>query len=234
MSDVRLISELVYRRDADGLQAAREQLVSYSARLLDDGLAVGSAGNLSMRVGDLVAITPSGISYAEMRPADICVVDLDGAELRRPARRRPPRRRCTWRSTRRPGRAPSCTRTRPKSSRCPRPATNCPPSTTRSPASAARSGSRPTCGSGRRAGRGGRHGAGRPQRRHPAQPRRHLPTAATWPQAYDRALLLEWLARIYRLALSYGEPAILSHAELDEVTAESRRRRYGDRRSGQP
>ena len=28
-------------------------------------------------------------------------------------------------------------------------------------------------------------------------------------QAYDRALLLEWLARTYRLALSYGEPAIL-------------------------
>jgi L-fuculose-phosphate aldolase len=53
-------------------------------------------------------------------------------------------------------------------------------------------------------------------------------------QAYDRALLLEWLARTYRLALSYGEPAILSAAELDEVTAESRRRRYGERRSGQP
>jgi L-fuculose-phosphate aldolase len=53
-------------------------------------------------------------------------------------------------------------------------------------------------------------------------------------QAYDRALLLEWLTRTYRLALSYGEPAILSAAELDEVTAESRRRRYGERRSGQP
>jgi len=53
-------------------------------------------------------------------------------------------------------------------------------------------------------------------------------------QAYDRALLLEWLARTYRLALSYGEPATLSAAELDEVTAESRRRRYGERRGGQP
>jgi L-fuculose-phosphate aldolase len=53
-------------------------------------------------------------------------------------------------------------------------------------------------------------------------------------QAYDRALLLAWLARTYRLALSYGEPAILSAAELDEVTAESRRRRYGERRSGRP
>ncbi len=52
-------------------------------------------------------------------------------------------------------------------------------------------------------------------------------------QAYDRALLLEWLAHTYRLALSYGEPAILSAAELDEVTAETRRRRYGELR-GRP
>jgi L-fuculose-phosphate aldolase len=50
-------------------------------------------------------------------------------------------------------------------------------------------------------------------------------------QAYDRALLLEWLAHTYRLALSYGEPAILSAAELDEVAAETRRRHYGERRS---
>ena len=70
----------MYRNDSDGLQAAREQLVGYSARLLDDGLAVGSAGNLSVRVGDVVAITPSGVSYAEMRPEDVCLVTLDGAE----------------------------------------------------------------------------------------------------------------------------------------------------------
>ena len=48
------------------LQAAREQLVSYSGRLVADGLAVGAAGNLSVRRGDLVAITPSGISYSEI------------------------------------------------------------------------------------------------------------------------------------------------------------------------
>ena len=53
-------------------------------------------------------------------------------------------------------------------------------------------------------------------------------------QAYERALLLEWLARTYRLALSYGEPATLSAAELDEVTAETRRRRYGERRRRGP
>ena len=70
----------MYRGDSDGLEAARAQLVSYSARLLDDGLAVGSAGNMSVRAGDTVAITPSGISYAEMRPEDVCLITLDGAE----------------------------------------------------------------------------------------------------------------------------------------------------------
>ena len=67
----------MYRPDTAELRAAREQLVTYSARLLDDGLAVGSAGNLSVRVGDLIAITPSGIRYREMRPDDVAVLALD-------------------------------------------------------------------------------------------------------------------------------------------------------------
>src|ERR1700691_6303611 len=41
------IRKEVYRSDSDGLLAARAQLVSYSARLHDDGLAVGSAGHTS-------------------------------------------------------------------------------------------------------------------------------------------------------------------------------------------
>ena len=52
----------------------------------------------------------------------------------------------------------------------------------------------------------------------------------TLAEAYERALLLEWLARVYRLARSSGTPRILSAAELDEVTAESDRRHYGVRR----
>jgi L-fuculose-phosphate aldolase len=52
----------------------------------------------------------------------------------------------------------------------------------------------------------------------------------TLPEAYDRAVLLEWLARVYRLACAHGTPRILSQAELDEVAAESQRRHYGERR----
>ena len=209
----------MYRSDSDGLQAARAQLVSYSARLLDDGLAVGSAGNMSVRAGDTVAITPSGISYAEMRPEDICLVALDGTELAGTARkRRPPRPRCTWPSTRRPRPAPWCTRTRPRSSRCPRPATELPAihyaiTGLGGPVRVApyvRFGSAGLAEAavealdGRSAVILRNHGA--------------VTYGRDLAQAYDRALLLEWLARTYRLALSYGEPAILSAAELDEVT----------------
>jgi L-fuculose-phosphate aldolase len=45
-------------------------------------------------------------------------------------------------------------------------------------------------------------------------------------QAYDRSLLLEWLAGVYRLSLQYGDPRILTEGELAEVSAEVQRRRY--------
>jgi sugar/nucleoside kinase (ribokinase family) len=44
-------------------------------------------------------------------------------------------------------------------------------------------------------------------------------------EAYERARLLEWLASVYRLARSVGEPRILDSEELAEVAAEARRRR---------
>ena len=75
----------MYRHDPGGRREDREQLVSYSVRLLDDGLAVGSAGNMSVRAGDEVLITPSGIAYREMGTADICAVGLDGTVLSAPA-----------------------------------------------------------------------------------------------------------------------------------------------------
>lgn len=56
---------------------------------------------------------------------------------------------------------------------------------------------------------------------------------ATLAQAYDRALLLEWLAKVYRLAIAGGTPRALSPAGLAEVIEHARlRKRY--RVSGQP
>jgi L-fuculose-phosphate aldolase len=62
----------MYRPDEAELGAAREQLVSYSNRLLSDGLALGSAGNISVRLGDTVLITPSSVPYPQMRPEQMC------------------------------------------------------------------------------------------------------------------------------------------------------------------
>ena len=215
------------------LQAARAQLVSFSARLLDDGLAVGSGGNISVRVGDTVAITPSGVGYAEMNLDDVCLVTLDGAEL--PNNETP--------STETPMHLAVYARTKATAI-----------VHTHSPEVIALSASRPELPAIHYAitGLGGpvrvapyaRFGsaelaaaaAAALDGRSAVILRNH--GAVTYgrdlPQAYDRALLLEWLARTYRLALSYGEPATVSDADLDEVTAEVRRRRYGERRGGGP
>lgn len=60
------------------LREEREQVVEYSLRMLRDNLTVATSGNVSVRVEDLVAITPSGIDYESLNPESICVIDLDG------------------------------------------------------------------------------------------------------------------------------------------------------------
>jgi L-fuculose-phosphate aldolase len=224
--------KLVYRSDSDGLQAARAQLVSYSAHLLDDGLAVGSAGNMSVRIGDQVAITPSGVSYAEMRPEDVCLVTLDGAEPAGLAQETPssetPMHLAIYAATK----AGAVVHTHSpevialSAAREELPAIHYAITGLGGPVRVApyvRFGSAGLAAAAVQAldGRSAvilrNHGA--------------VTYGRDLAQAYDRAVLLEWLARTYRLALSYGEPAILSAAELDEVTAESRRRRYGERRA---
>ena len=57
------------------LNDARQQITDACSHLSDDGLVVGTAGNLSVREGDLVAITPSGLPYQEMRPDLVAVVE---------------------------------------------------------------------------------------------------------------------------------------------------------------
>ena len=47
-------------------------------------------------------------------------------------------------------------------------------------------------------------------------------------EAYDLAVLLEWLARIYWQAKQLGEPRLLTADQVEEVAAEARRRRYAN------
>ena len=61
---------------AESVAAAREAVVAYAPRLAE--LTPGRSGNLSVRVGDRVAVTPTGVAYDGFEPADVPVVDLDG------------------------------------------------------------------------------------------------------------------------------------------------------------
>ncbi|WP_422785705.1 class II aldolase/adducin family protein [Pseudonocardia spirodelae] len=47
--------------------------------MVRDGLVVGTSGNLSLRTGELVALTPSGVDYETMTAEDVVLVDDSGA-----------------------------------------------------------------------------------------------------------------------------------------------------------
>ena len=57
---------------------ARDLLCTWSRRMVRDGLVVGTSGNLSLRTGDLIAVTPSGVDYETMTAADVVLVDAEG------------------------------------------------------------------------------------------------------------------------------------------------------------
>jgi L-fuculose-phosphate aldolase len=59
----------------------REQVAAASRRLAAEGLVLGTAGNVSARSEDRVAISPTGAVLAELEPEQISVVDLDSGEL---------------------------------------------------------------------------------------------------------------------------------------------------------
>jgi L-fuculose-phosphate aldolase len=63
------------------LDAVREEVAAASRRLAADGLVLGTAGNVSARHGDEVAITPTGAVLAELEAEQVSVVDLDGTQV---------------------------------------------------------------------------------------------------------------------------------------------------------
>jgi L-fuculose-phosphate aldolase len=60
------------------LQAEREAVAAAARRLAAEGLVLGTAGNVSARAGELVAVTPTGAVLAELEPDQVVVVNLDG------------------------------------------------------------------------------------------------------------------------------------------------------------
>jgi L-fuculose-phosphate aldolase len=61
-----------------GLEEQREQVAAASRRLAAEGLVPGTAGNVSVREGDHVAISPTGAVLADLQARDVPLVDLDG------------------------------------------------------------------------------------------------------------------------------------------------------------
>jgi L-fuculose-phosphate aldolase len=66
------------------LPDAREAIVTTCQDLAGAGLVVGTAGNVSIREGDLVAVTPSGVRYADMTAELVGVHRLDGTAVEAP------------------------------------------------------------------------------------------------------------------------------------------------------
>lgn len=65
------------------MKSQREQLVEYGKKLITSGLTKGTGGNLSIfdREQKLIAITPSGIDYFNIKPEDIVIMDINGQQI---------------------------------------------------------------------------------------------------------------------------------------------------------
>lgn len=59
--------------------AARKQVIDTALKMSATGLSPGRSGNVSRRWRDGMLITPSGMAYADLTPADIVYVGPDGA-----------------------------------------------------------------------------------------------------------------------------------------------------------
>lgn len=62
----------------------RQEIVRVCRELAAAGLVVGTAGNVSVRSADLVAVTPSGLDYDDMSPDLVGVHRLDGTQVDAP------------------------------------------------------------------------------------------------------------------------------------------------------
>ncbi|WP_223268220.1 class II aldolase/adducin family protein [Streptosporangium nondiastaticum] len=68
-------------RETEQIRRTWADVVETARRTTADGLVVGTSGNVSARVGDVIVVTPSGIPYDRLTPRDAVAVDLDGHRL---------------------------------------------------------------------------------------------------------------------------------------------------------
>jgi L-fuculose-phosphate aldolase len=68
------------------LERERERVAAAARRLASQGLVLGTAGNVSERAGELVAITPTGAVLERLDASQVAVVDLEGTLVDGPSR----------------------------------------------------------------------------------------------------------------------------------------------------
>jgi L-fuculose-phosphate aldolase len=213
--------------EAAGTARERASLVAFGRQMVADGLVDGMSGNLSARTGDLVAITPSGVAYSDIRPAAICLVRLTNGSTvggGRPSTETP-MHLAVYQATD----AAAIVHTHSpfvvalSTVLDELPAVHYAMAGLGGPvrvAPYARFGTGELAASavtglaGRTAVILANHGA--------------LTYGATLGQAYDRARTLEWLARVYWYARQAGSPRTLTVAQLDEVRDTIREIGYGE------
>ncbi|WP_329465881.1 class II aldolase/adducin family protein [Streptomyces sp. NBC_01431] len=67
--------------DEAATAAAWAELIDTARRTAAEGLVVGTSGNVSVRVGELVLVTPTGVPYDRLGPSDTVAVDLEGRQV---------------------------------------------------------------------------------------------------------------------------------------------------------
>ncbi|MGA5277397.1 class II aldolase/adducin family protein [Streptomyces cellulosae] len=65
----------------EGVAEVWSELVATARRTVADGLVVGTSGNVSVRVGNTVLVTPTSVPYDRLTPDDVTGVDLTGRQV---------------------------------------------------------------------------------------------------------------------------------------------------------
>jgi len=211
---------------ADAVRETSEIIIHYGRRLVADRLVIGSAGNISARVAEKIVMTPTGVSYDRLTATDICVLDADGRVLDGDGKRSSewPMHRRIYDIT--DARAIVHTHSRfaiSVAAVCEElPAIHY--SILRLGGPTVRVAPYSTFGSDGLAELAGKALEGRTAallQNHGA-----IAYGSSLEEAYERALLLEWLAELYWRARLVGSPRILDQAELDDVRSAAQRHRY--------
>jgi L-fuculose-phosphate aldolase len=212
-------------RDVDG--HVLDAVIEHGVRMLEDGLVLGTSGNISVRVPQGVVITPSTMPYAEITPEDLVLLDLEGNQLA--GRGKPSAESPLHLGIYATSDAGAVVHTHSPVAAA--------VSTVLDQLPAIHYGIAQFGGHDVRVAEYERFGsdalAGATVKalegRRGALMRNHgtITYGETLDQAYYRAHLLEWLAEVWRTAKTVGEPNIITEEEIGEVIAESHRRRYG-------